>query len=108
MEVTRLYDILDRYLEEYPNQEVALASKKNGKWNKISIQDYVEKTNLISYGLLAIGVGKGDKVGIVSGNRPEWNMIDFAIMQIGAVSVPIYPTISREDYQHILNHAELY
>lgn len=107
MEVTRLYDILDRYLEEYPNQEVALASKKNGKWNKISIQDYVEKTNLISYGLLAIGVGKGDKVGIVSGNRPEWNMIDFAIMQIGAVSVPIYPTISREDYQHILNHAEL-
>ncbi|HHT22568.1 MAG TPA: long-chain fatty acid--CoA ligase [Bacteroidales bacterium] len=107
MEVTRLYDILDRYLEEYPNQEVALASKKNGKWNKISIQDYVEKTNLISYGLLAIGVGKGDKVGIVSGNRPEWNMIDFAIMQIGAVSVPIYPTISREDYQHILNHAEM-
>lgn len=107
MEVTRLYDILDYYLENYPNQDAALASKKEGAWNKISIQDYIEKTNLISYGLLAIGVTKGDRVGIVSGNRPEWNMIDFAIMQIGAISVPIYPTISREDYRHILNHAEM-
>lgn len=106
-EVTRLYDILDRYLEKYPEQEVALASKKDGRWNKVSIQTYVEKTNLISGGLLTIGVGKGDKVGIVSGSRPEWNMIDFAVMQIGAVSVPIYPTISREDYRHILNHAEV-
>ncbi len=107
MEVTRLYDILDHYLEKYPNQDAALASKVKGKWNKISIQDYVEKTNLISYGLMSLGVKKGDRVGLVSGNRPEWNMIDFAIMQIGAVSVPIYPTISREDYQHILNHAEM-
>ena len=107
MEVTRIYDILDHYLEKYPNQEAALASKKGGVWQKISIQEYVSKTNLISYGLLAIGVGKGDRVGLVSGNRPEWNMIDFAIMQIGAVSVPIYPNISQEDYRHILNHAEM-
>lgn len=107
MEVTRLYDILDRYLEKFPQQEAALASKIKGEWKKISIQEYVKKTNLISYGLMAIGVKKGDRVGLVSGNRPEWNMIDFAIMQIGAVSVPIYPTISREEYQHILNHAEM-
>lgn len=107
MEVTRLYDILDHYLEKYPNQDAALASKKDGKWNKISIQAYIEKTNLISYGLMAIGIEKGDRVGIVSGNRPEWNMVDFAIMQIGAVSVPVYPNISREDYRHILNHAEM-
>lgn len=107
MEVTRLYDILDNYLEKYPNQDAALASKKDGVWNKISIRDYVDKTNLISYGLMAVGVEKGERVGIVSGNRPEWNMIDFAIMQIGAVSVPIYPTISQEDYRHILNHAEM-
>lgn len=107
MEVTRLYDILDNYLEKYPDQDVALASKKNKVWQKISIQEYVEKTNLISYGLLAIGVKKGDRVGIVSGNRPEWNMIDFAIMQVGGVSVPIYPTISQEDYRYILNHAEM-
>ncbi len=107
MEVTRLYDILDRYLEKFPGQDTALASKKGGVWHKISIQDYVTKTNLISYGLMAIGVEKGDRVGLVSGNRPEWNMIDFAIMQVGAVSVPIYPNISQEDYRHILNHAEM-
>lgn len=107
MEVTRLYDILDHYLEKYPNQDAALVSKKAGVWQKISIQEYVSQTNLISYGLLALGVEKGDNVGLVSGNRPEWNMIDFAIMQIGAVSVPIYPNISQEDYRHILNHAEM-
>ena len=107
MEVTRLYDILDHYLEKYPNQDAALVSKKAGVWQKISIQEYVSQTNLISYGLLALDVEKGDNVGLVSGNRPEWNMIDFAIMQIGAVSVPIYPNISQEDYRHILNHAEM-
>ena len=107
MEVTRIYDILDHYLENYPEQETALASKYDGKWHKISIQEYIEKTNLISYGLLELGIQKGDRIGIVSGNRPEWNMIDFAIMQMGAISVPIYPNISQEDYRHILNHAEM-
>ena len=107
MEVTRLFDILTRYSEKFPNQGAALVSKQQGEWVKISIQDYVEQTRLISYGLMAIGISKGDNVGLVSGNRPEWNMIDFAIMQIGAISVPIYPTISQEDYRHILNHAEM-
>jgi long-chain acyl-CoA synthetase len=57
--------------------------------------------------MLALGIKPGDRVGIVSGNRPEWNMVDFAIMQIGAVSIPIYPTISQDDYRYILNHAEM-
>lgn len=107
MEVTRLYDLLDNYLQEYPTQEVALAAKKNGQWRKYSIQEYVELTNKLSYGMLKAGIEPGDKVGIVSGNRPEWNMLDFAIMQIGAVSIPIYPTISQDDYRYILNHAEM-
>lgn len=107
MELKRIFDILDNYLEKYPMQNTALASKKNGKWEKIGIREYVDKVDLISYGLIAIGVRAGDKVGIVSGNRPEWNMIDFATMQIGAVSVPIYPTISQSDYTHILKHADM-
>jgi len=107
MEVTRLFDLLDNYLEKYPNQEAALACKRNGEWRKFSIQEYVERTNDISYGMLNLGIKPGDKVGIVSSNRPEWNMIDFAIMQIGAISIPIYPTISQDDYRHILNHAEM-
>lgn len=107
MEVTRIFDLLDNYLEKYPTQEVALAAKRNGQWRKFSIQEYVEQTKNISYGMLKAGIQPGDKVGIVSGNRPEWNMIDFAIMQIGAISIPIYPTISQEDYKYILNHAEM-
>ncbi len=107
MEVTRLFDLLDNYLEKYPKQEAALACKRNGTWRKFNIMEYVELTNAISYGMMKLGVVPGDKVGIVSGNRPEWNMIDFAIMQMGAISIPIYPTISQEDYRHILNHAEM-
>ncbi len=107
MEVTRLFDILDNYLESYPNQEAALACKREGEWKKFSIQEYSEQTNFISYGMLKLGIKPGDKIGIVSSNRPEWNMIDFAIMQIGAISIPIYPTISQADYRHILNHAEM-
>lgn len=107
MEVTRLFDLLDNYLEKYPHQDVALACKREGEWVKFSIQEYVELTNLMSYGMLQLGIEPGDKVGIVSGSRPEWNMLDFAIMQIGAISIPIYPTISQDDYRHILNHAEM-
>jgi long-chain acyl-CoA synthetase len=107
MNVTRLFDLLDNYIENYPNQDAALVCKRDGAWKKFSIQEYIESTNNISYGLLELGIKPGDKVGIVSSNRPEWNMLDFAAMQIGAVSIPIYPTISQDDYRHILNHAEM-
>ena len=107
MEATRLFDILDNYLVKYPDQDTALACKREGVWLKFSIQEYVELTNNISYGMLELGIAPGDKVGIVSSNRPEWNMIDFATMQIGAISIPIYPTITQNDYRHILNHAEM-
>ncbi|MDD3077987.1 MAG: long-chain fatty acid--CoA ligase [Paludibacter sp.] len=107
MEVTRLFDIPDYYLEKYPEQHAALAAKRNGQWVKFSIQEYVDLIKYISLGLLKSGIKPGDKIGLVSSNRPEWNMIDFAIMQIGAVSIPIYPTISQEDYRYILNHAEM-
>lgn len=107
MNVTRLFDILDNYLEKYPKQDAALACKRDGQWLRISIQEYIEQTDALSYGMLQLGIQPGDKVGIVSSNRPEWNMLDFAIMQIGAISIPIYPTISQDDYRHILNHAEM-
>ena len=107
MEVTRLFDILDNYKEQKPGQKVALAHKVEGKWVTYSIQDYVDYVNNVSYGLLAMGIQPGDKIGIVSGNRPEWNFLDMGAMQIGAIPVPIYPTISQEEYRYILNHAEM-
>ena len=107
MNVTRLFDLLENYLEKHPEQDAALACKRDGVWKKFSIQEYVELTKYISYGMLELGILPGDKVGLISSNRPEWNMIDFAVMQIGAISIPIYPTISQDDYRHILNHAAM-
>ena len=107
MEVTRLFDLLPHYLENYPNQDCALSAKRNGEWIKFSIQDYIETTNNLSYGFLKLGIKAGDRIGIISSNRPEWNMLDMAAMQIGAISVPIYPTISQADYRYIFNHAEI-
>lgn len=107
MKVTRIFDLLDNYLENYPDQDAALAYKRRGEWKKFSIKEYVDAVNNISYGLLKLGAKKGDNIGIVSGNRPQWNMLDMAIMQIGAISIPIYPTISQDDYRYILNHAEM-
>ena len=103
MEVKRLFDILKLYVENHPDQDVALARKEKGSWKKFSIQEYVETTNNLSYAFIKLGIKKDDKVGIICSNRPEWNMLDMAIMQVGAVSVPIYPTISKEDYRYIIN-----
>ena len=103
MEEQRLFDILTLYLEKYPNQDVALARKEKNGWRKYSIQEYVEITNNLSYALIKLGIKKNDKVGIICGNRPEWNMLDMATMQVGAISVPIYPTISKDDYRYIIN-----
>jgi long-chain acyl-CoA synthetase len=107
MEITRLFDLLDNYLEKYPDQDAAVGCKRDNVWRRFGIREYVERINAISYSMLLLGIEPGDKVGIVSGNRPEWNMVDFAAMQAGAVSVPVYPTISVDDYRHILNHAEM-
>lgn len=107
MEVTRLFDLLDHYVEKFPNQAVALAGKVNRQWVHYSIQDYVKEVNRLSYAFLAKKVKAGCKIGVISNNCPEWNFFDMAIMQIGAITVPIYPTISQSDYQYILNHADI-
>ncbi len=106
-EVKRIFDLLAYSKERYSIKEDLLAGKDNGEWVKYSIEQYIENANLISYGLLELGVTKGDKIASISNSRPEWNMLDMAIMQIGAVHVPIYPTISEADYKYILNHSEV-
>jgi len=107
MEPKRIFDILTHYQEKYPNQEVALAGKIDKAWRKYSLAEYVDITNSLSYGMIKLGINPGDKVGIISTNRPEWNMLDMAIMQIGAIAVPIYPTLVAHEYKYILNHAEV-
>jgi long-chain acyl-CoA synthetase len=106
MEVTRIFDLLDRYIAKFPKDD-ALAGKEEGEWMKYSTKSYVDISNYISYGFLALGVQKGDKIATITFNRPEWNFLDMGIAQIGAIHIPIYPTISEADYKYILNHAEI-
>lgn len=103
---TRIFDILSVYTEKWPNQQVALARKENGAWRKYSPAEYQELTRKVSYALIELGIMPNDKVALISGNRPEWNILDMAIMQVGAITVPIYPTISKEDYRFILDNCD--
>ena len=106
MEITRVFDMLPHYATYYPNDN-ALNCKENGVWVKYSIHQYIEKVNCISYGLMQLGIKKGDRIATITNNRPEWNFLDMAILQLGAIHVSIYPTISESDYKYILNHAEV-
>ncbi len=104
--ITRLFDFPYYQLEKY-NLKEALVTKKNGTWNATSTQEYINQANAISRGLLRLGVQANDKVAIISmTNRTEWNICDIGILQTGAQDVPIYPTISEEDYEYVLNHSE--
>ena len=103
--ITRLFDLIDYRESTHPETAVFVA-KYDGEWKKIFVDEYREKVNLVSYALLSLGLQRGDKVALISSNRPEWNYIDMAVQQIGCVLVPIYPTISADDYKFILDNSE--
>lgn len=105
--VDRIFDLLPYGLKKYgPNHKI-VAGKEDGEWQEFTIQQFIEHVEAISNGLVELGVQPGQKIATISNNRPEWNFLDMAIMKIGAVHVPIYPTISQSDYEYILNHAEV-
>ncbi|WP_298350485.1 long-chain fatty acid--CoA ligase [uncultured Dokdonia sp.] len=106
MEITRLFDFPYHQLETN-NLPDALCTKVNGEWIKTSTQEYIDKANAFSRGLLRLGVKPNDKIAVISmTNRTEWHICDVGILQIGAQNVPMYPTISAEDYAYVLNHSE--
>lgn len=104
--ITRLFDFAYYQLENY-NLEKALVTKYKGEWVATSSKEFLDKANAVSRALLRMGVAANDKIGVISmTNRTEWNIMDIGVLQIGAQNVPIYPTISEEDYAYILNHSE--
>ncbi|WP_018341685.1 AMP-dependent synthetase/ligase [Cytophaga aurantiaca] len=106
MTVTRLFDLIPQQIAKYPKSD-ALATKENGAWITYSSTRVQEIIDKVSIGFIKLGLKKDDKVAIISPNRPEWNFIDLGLQQIGAVSVPIYPTITVEDYRYIFDDAEV-
>ncbi|MGI0105781.1 AMP-dependent synthetase/ligase [Salinimicrobium sp. WS361] len=106
IEIKRLFDFPYFQLENAP-REKSLVTKYNGKWEALSSQEYVDQANAMSRGLLRLGIQPNDKIAVIStSNRTEWNIMDIGILQLGAQNVPIYPTISEEDYEYVLNHSE--
>ena len=105
MEITRTFDLLNLYKEKY-KMEDALAGKEEGVWVRYSSDQYIDFANNVSYGLLAMGLKKGDKVATISNNRPQWNFVDMGVAQTGIIHVPIYPTISKEEYEYILKDSK--
>ncbi|MFA9191744.1 long-chain fatty acid--CoA ligase [Flavobacterium sp. FZUC8N2.13] len=105
--ITRIFDFPYHQQDEFTSIPDALTSKQNGVWVKISTQEYIAKSNSISRALLRMGIKKDDKIAIISSNnRSEWHIVDIGVLQTGAQTVPIYPTISEYDYQYILSHCE--
>ena len=106
IEITRLFDFPYYQLEKY-NLDASLVTKYKGEWIKTSTKEYLDKANAVSRALLRLGINKNDKIAVISTtNRTDWNIMDIGILQTGAQNIPIYPTISADDYEYVLNHSE--
>ena len=107
MTIKRIFDFARHALENYPQDDMFI-TKYHGEWQKISTKEFVDQGNKISRGLLKLGIKPSDKIALITtATRTEWAVMDFGISQIGAVSVPVYPTISPEDYEFIFNNADV-
>lgn len=104
--ITRVFDLLKHNLEHFPKAEF-ISGKINGQWIKYSTQDFCEITDNLSRGLSTLGTKKGSRVAVMAPNRPEWNICDYAIMQLGAYQIPLYPTLAAHDIQFIIENAAI-
>ena len=102
----RLFDVPYHQVKNYPNATM-FATKIAGDWIGTSTQQFLDEVMLVSRGLIALNVQKGDRVSVSANNRVEWNIFDIAVQQIGAILVPLYPTSSESDYSFIINNASV-
>ncbi len=105
MEVKRTFDLLEQLVTKYPKEDI-LAKRLPTGWKKFSTDDYYRKSHLLAYAFLALGYDKDDKIMTISNNRPEWNFTDMGATLIGAAFIPVYPTLSDDDYLHIIDHSD--
>lgn len=104
-EISRLFDVLDYQLANFPKKD-SISAKENGKWKNYSTQDVKKIVDNVSLSLLKLGLKKEDKVALISPNCPEWNFIDLGTLQLGCQLVPLYPTSTPSDFQYTINHSE--
>ncbi|SEG71349.1 AMP-dependent synthetase/ligase [Sphingobacterium lactis] len=101
-----LFDLIKNYEKQF-TKEIMVAGRSKDGWRTFSTNEFVDIVNNLSKGLIAKGIKKGDRIALMSGNRPEWNFIDFACNQLGVATVPLYPTLSNQDLVFILDNAEV-
>ena len=102
----RLFDYLQQQHQNYPLDK-AFGQKVNAEWQYLSTDEMVSLVNRASLGLLHLGLQPGDKVAtVVNQTTPKWVVLDFAMLQIGVINVPMYPSISAREYEYILNESE--
>ena len=102
MNSMRLFDVPYHQQKNY-QKDTMFVTKKEGIWTPMDTTTFIEKALLVSRGLIAFGISAGDKIAVASTNRVEWNILDIAVQQVGAILVPLYPNISVNDYRFILN-----
>ena len=104
--VTRTFDLLDRLEANHPDKEDILSRSLGGNWTKVSVKEYIKLSYSVAYALLSLGYQKGDKAITICNNRPEWNFVDMGLNLSGMVHIPVYPTLSEDEYLHIFNHSD--
>lgn len=102
---TRTFDYLDILATQFRKDDI-FAHCKNGLWHKISVDQYIETSHAIARGFLAMGYQPQEKVVVITPNRPEWNFLDMGSTLAGLVFVPVYPTLSHDEFLYILNHSD--
>lgn len=106
MTPTRLFEFIE-YQKEHAPLKKAFTTKYNGTWESVSSTEFLNQSRAISRALVGMGIKAGDKIAMISSNnRTEWSLVDVGLLTLGAVNIPIYPTISAKDYEYILNHSE--
>lgn len=102
MKITRVFDLLPFLKMYYPETNI-FSAKEDGVWKAYTTESFINQVNDLSLGLMKLGIQKDDKIANMSPNRPEWNIVDFAVMQMGAIHLPLYPTLAEADLKYILN-----
>ncbi len=105
MKIKRTFEFIEHAIENYPKED-AFSVKRNGKWEKFSTEEIKQKADFFSSWLIESGFQKGDKILTVSNNRPEWNIADIGMEQIGIIHVPVYPTMGKQEYEHLIKHSD--
>ena len=105
-EVAHIYDLLTKLEERFPDKKDMLCRRSGKEWIRVSVTDYVRYSHLIAYALSSMGYGKGDKAVTICNNRPEWNFTDMGLSMAGLIHVPVYPTLSADEYLYIFNHSD--